>query len=117
MRVAALATALIRLVRDDDPAVVRILLRNPRITEADVVRVAARRPTSAEIQRAIYRSERFVQRYAVKRALAFNPYTPSNLAARLVPMLTRNDARALAADPQVAEAWIECNTKRLYPWD
>jgi hypothetical protein len=92
-----------RLLRDDDPSVVEILLANPRLTETDVVRIAARRPTTAELQRAVYRCERFVQRYPVKRALAFNPYTPSDVAARLVPMLTRRDARALAADPQVAE--------------
>ena len=92
-----------RLLRDDDPSVVEILLANPRLTETDVVRIAARRPTTPELQRAVYRCERFVQRYPVKRALAFNPYTPSDVAARLVPMLTRSDARALAADPQVAE--------------
>jgi hypothetical protein len=92
-----------RLLRDDDPAVLAILLGNPRTTEADVVRIAARRPTSAQIQRTLYRCERFVQRYAVKRALAFNPYTPSDVAARLVPALTRPDTRALADDPQVAE--------------
>jgi hypothetical protein len=92
-----------RILRDTDPSVLAIALENPRLTEADVVRLAARRPTSTDAQRTIFRCERFIARYAVKRALAFNPYTPSDVAARLVPMLARTDLRALENDPRVAE--------------
>ncbi len=92
-----------RLLRDTDPTVLTLLLGNPRVTVPDVVRLAARRPTSAGMQRVIFHSERFVARYPVKRALAFNPYTPSDLAARLVPLLNRVDLKALAGDSAVAE--------------
>jgi hypothetical protein len=92
-----------RLLRDTDASVITELLQNPRVTEADVVRMAARRPTSPEAQRVIFGSERFITRYAVKRALAFNPYTPSDLAARLTPLLLREDLRELANDPKVGE--------------
>jgi len=92
-----------RLLRDPDASVIQILLGNPRVTEADVVRLAARRPTTAAAQRAIFRCERFIARYQVKRALALNPYTPSDLAARLVPMLVRADLRAIADDAQLAD--------------
>jgi hypothetical protein len=92
-----------RLLRDTDPAVLTLLLGNPRVTEADAVRLAARRPTSAELQRVIFHCERFIARYPVKRALAFNPYTPSDLAARLAPLLNRVDLKSLAGDPAVAE--------------
>jgi hypothetical protein len=93
-----------RLMRDTDPTVLTILLGNPRLTEADVVRMAARRPTSAEAQRTIFACERFIARYQVKRALAFNPFTPSDLAARLVPLLQRSDLKELSSDPAVGEA-------------
>ncbi|HEY7956871.1 MAG TPA: hypothetical protein VII38_16315 [Polyangia bacterium] len=92
-----------RLLRDPDPAVLEILLLNPRVTEEDVVRLAARRPTSAAAQRVVFHSERFIVRYGVKRALAFNPYTPSDLAARLAPLLTKPDLISLAEDGQVRE--------------
>jgi hypothetical protein len=92
-----------RLLRDPDPAVLRILLGNPRLTEPDVVRVAARRPTTAAAQRAIFASERFIRRYNVKRALVFNPYTPSDLAARLVPLLTLVDLAEVAQDGSLSE--------------
>jgi hypothetical protein len=92
-----------RVLRDPDPSVLEIALGNPRITEGDVVRLAARRPTDGEAQRLIFRCERFIARYAVKQALAFNPYTPSDVAARLVPLLTRTDLRKLMDDASVAE--------------
>jgi hypothetical protein len=92
-----------RLLRDPDQSVLQILLGNPRITEEDVVRLAARRPTTGAAQRAILRCERFIARYAVKRALVLNPYTPTNLAARLVVLLARTDQKAVADDPSLHE--------------
>jgi hypothetical protein len=91
-----------RLMRDPDPSVLRLLVENPRITEADVVRIAALRPTTAAAQRVLFSSERFIARYQVKRALVFNPYTPSDLAARLVPLLTRTDLLELSGDSKVS---------------
>lgn len=105
-----------RMLRDPDPRVIEILLGNPRILEADVVRLAARRPTHPEAQRAIFRSERFIERYPVKRALAFNPYTPSDLAGRLVPLLTRMDVKALAEDPAVSRTVREAARDALTSW-
>jgi hypothetical protein len=92
-----------RLLRDPDETVLAILLQNPRVTEADVVRLASRRPSTPGVQRTIFASERFIARYAVKRALVLNPYTPSDLAARLVPLLNLVDVRFVAEDPSLAQ--------------
>jgi hypothetical protein len=92
-----------RLLRDPDESVLAILLGNPRITEEDVLRLAARRPTRAAAQRTILKCERFIARYAIKRALVFNPFTPTDLAGRLVVLLTRPDQRAVAGDPSLNE--------------
>lgn len=92
-----------RLLRDPDQSVLTVLLGNPRLTEADVIRVAARRPTTAAAQRAIFASERFISRYGVKRALVLNPFTPSDLAARLAPLLTLVDLEEVAADSSLVE--------------
>jgi hypothetical protein len=102
-----------RLLHDRDPQVIAILLSNPHVTAEDVVRMAARRPTTAAAQRAIFASERFIVRYEVKRALAFNPYTPSELAARLVPHLTRVDLKALSMDGSVSEQVREAARETL----
>jgi hypothetical protein len=92
-----------RLLRDPDETVLAVLLGNPRLVEGDVVRLAARRPTTVGAQRAIFASERFIARYAVKRALVLNPYTPSDLAARLVPLLSRVDLEEVANDTRLVE--------------
>jgi hypothetical protein len=104
-----------RLLRDPDESVLRILLGNPRITEADVVRLAARRPTTAGAQRTILRCERFIARYAVKRALVFNPYTPTDLSARLLVLLTRPDLEAVAQDASLNDAVRETAKEALKP--
>jgi hypothetical protein len=102
-----------RLLRDPNESVLVILLGNPRITEADVVRLAARRPTTAAAQRTILHSERFIARYAVKRALVLNPYTPSDLAARLVVLLTRPDQDAVAEDASLSDSVREVAREAL----
>ncbi len=102
-----------RLLRDPDESVLTILLGNPRITEADVVRLAARRPTTAGAQRCILHNERFIARYNVKRALVLNPYTPTDLAARLVVLLTRPDQHAVAHDPSLSDAVREAAREGL----
>jgi hypothetical protein len=87
-----------RLFADPEPLVIRQLLQNPKITEADVVRMAARRPAVAGVLRELFRAERWIRRYGVKRTLVMNPYTPGEIAARLLPLLRREDLRAIAAD-------------------
>jgi len=88
-----------RLFADPEPLVIRQLLQNPKVTEADVVRMAARRPAVAGVLRELFRAERWIRRYAVKRTLVMNPYTPGEIAARLLPLLRREDLRAIAVDP------------------
>lgn len=92
-----------RVLRDPDPSVLQILLHNPHVTEQDVVRLAARRPTTGEAQRMVFRAARFKARYAVRRALVLNPYTPTDLAAQLVSLLTEPDLRMVERDAQLPE--------------
>ena len=87
-----------RLFVDPAPMVIRRLLANPKLTERDVLRIAARRPAVAAVLREVFRAERWIRRYAVKRALVLNPYTPGEIAARLLPLLRREDLRKVAAD-------------------
>jgi hypothetical protein len=105
-----------RLLRDPEPEVVPILLENPRIVERDVVALVARRPTSAEVQRAVFGARRWVARYAVKRALVLNPYTPTELGIRLLGFLTAQDLRQVRSSPALPEAVRE-HAERLLAID
>lgn len=89
-----------RVLRDPHPAVMRILLGNPRLTENDVLRLCARRPVASEVLREVFTNARWIVRYPIKVALALNPYTPLDIALQLVPMLHGQDVRRVldAAD-------------------
>lgn len=90
-----------RLMADTDPGVVRNILGNPRLTEADVVRIASRRPTTAAVLLEIFQHPRWGRRLQVVEALVFNPYTPVDLACGLVAWLDASVARQVAHSPSV----------------
>ena len=54
-----------------------------------------------DVLRTVFDS-RWLARYHVKRALVMNPYTPGDLAVRLVATLTLPDVRLVANDPNLA---------------
>lgn len=87
---------LARLVHDPEPEVMPNLLRNPRLVERDVVDIAARRPVDPEVLRQVFDSPRWIARYAVKRTLVLNPYSPTELSLRLLGFLTRQDLKLVA---------------------
>lgn len=72
-----------KLLRDPHPHVIQQLLENPRATEDDVVRLAARRPAVVEVLGVITKS-RWLGRPRVRTALIYNPGTPSAIS---VPLL------------------------------
>ncbi len=92
-----------RLMLDPEPPVIGNLLENPRITEEDVIRLAARRPTDAEVQRQIASSRRWASRYRVKRALVLNPFTPLELSIRLLGFLNSGDLSLVRSSPTMSE--------------
>lgn len=96
-----------RLAAMSNADVVRQLLINPRLTEAVVVRIAARRPARPEPLMEIWRSPKWFSRHAVKRALVFNPYLPPDVAAKIVPLLNGADWRELANSAAVHPALRE----------
>jgi hypothetical protein len=92
------------LLRDPHPAVVRILLDNPHLTEADVVRVAAMRPAVPETLALLAAHAKWSVRHAVKRAIVLNPATPLADAIRVATTLGPRDLVEIAADVALPEA-------------
>jgi hypothetical protein len=93
-----------RLVADPHPDVIHRLLRNPRVLEDDVVRMAARRPGRSEVLAEIARSTRWVHRPRVRMALVLNPATPTEMAARIAGLLLRPELDLVAHSPHVPAA-------------
>jgi len=92
-----------RLLGDPDPAVVANLLNNPRITELEVVRMAARSPVREEVLAAIARHPRWGIQYRVRLTLALNPGTPTGITLGLLHLLLDQDLEAIAVDRRLSQ--------------
>ena len=85
-----------RLLFDPEPRVVQAVLANPRVPEAEVVKLAASRRATPEVLEAIAEDDRWIARYPIKLALVNNHATPSRLVLGLLPHLMVQDLRELA---------------------
>ncbi len=92
---------LLRLALDPEVSVVQILLQNPRLVEADVIRLAARRPSTTAVLEIVARHPRWSHRYDVQRAIAQNPYARTMVAVSMVPFLMRKHLREVANDARL----------------
>jgi hypothetical protein len=80
---------LTKLLRDPHPLVLRQLLGNPRLTEDDVVRLAARRPLPASTVEALADSPRWLRSQRIRLTLLLNPGTPEAVSMPLLVVCTR----------------------------
>jgi hypothetical protein len=80
-----------KLLRDPHPLVLSQLFACPKLTEADVVRIATRRPAHPEALRALTRSVRWMSRRRVRLSLLLNPSCPLYVSVPLVHTLVRDE--------------------------
>jgi len=93
-----------RMLADTNPLVIRTLLKNPALTESDVLKLSSRRPAAADVQREVFHSQKWSTRYSVKKSLVLNPYTPTDIGMKIVHMLMIQDLRCIA------------ESRDLHPW-
>ncbi len=74
------------LLSDPEPLVVEKLCENPRVSEAQILAVAARRPNWPDVLDVIARS-RWLESARIREGLAQNPYGRTGLAIALLPIL------------------------------
>lgn len=87
-----------RLLYDSNPMVIKNILENPRLTENDVLKIVSRRPNSEGILTTIYKSEKWMKSYNIKRSMVKNPYTPVGIALGLLLFLKEQDLRDISKD-------------------
>ena len=91
---------------------IRNLLDNSRLTEQDVVRIAATRPTSAKVLEAINEHPKWTHRRRVKKAIVLNPHTPPALAIRLLAFMKFQDLEQIE-DALEIDALIREEARRI----
>jgi len=80
-----------RLMGDPHPMVMRIVLNNPRITQEDVVLMAARRPAVPEAVVEIAKT--WSHHGRVRLAIVLNPGTPPAVSVPMLGLLVRSELR------------------------
>lgn len=93
-----------RLLRDPHPDVIRQLLANPRLTEENVLSVAARRPCRPDVLTEIARHPRWAHRPRIRVALVLNPDTPLDVVSPITGLLLRHELSLVVTSTTVAPA-------------
>ena len=84
------------LLQDNDPRVLLSLLRNPRLTVDEVVRVAKSSYLNFQIADVISKTGQWMSSLDVRLALIHNAKTPQPLALRILPTLPDGEVRNIA---------------------
>lgn len=91
------------LLRDLNPSVARLLIRNPRITESDIARIAKDVSAPADVLKAIVKNRKWISNADIKIAVVRNPRTPTQLALKQMSFLSTNELSSLAKSQHVRD--------------
>ncbi|RLB71063.1 MAG: hypothetical protein DRH07_07285 [Deltaproteobacteria bacterium] len=100
------------LIRESNKLVNTAVLKNPRVSEGEVLAVAKNRSASEELIRIILLNRDWIKLYDIKKALAVHPRTPLQKAVRFMTFLSEKDLRELAKSRDVGQAIVN-NAKRM----
>jgi len=83
------------LVRDPNRIVSGAVLKNPRLTDMEIINIAQSKTVDEDILREISMARRWAKIYQVKVALVNNPKTPSHVSLNLIRHLRDRELRGL----------------------
>jgi hypothetical protein len=92
------------LLQDNDAQLLYYLLKNPRITTEEVLRIARMTSISAAVADQIARTVQWSSNQEIRTALVNNPRTPTPLALKLLPTLPEPEIRHIAKNTGVSQA-------------
>jgi hypothetical protein len=90
------------LIKDPNKLVSASVVKNPRITEAEILAIVSTTIQHDEIMRLICSNKEWVKNYPIRKALVLNCKTPLPAALRFMATLTDKDIAALAKSKNVA---------------
>jgi hypothetical protein len=103
------------LVQESEPQVLFALLRNPRVTLDEVLRIAKSSYLSFQSCELILKTSAWFSNLDIRVALIQNPKTPLPFALRILPTLPDNEVRAIAKGAATSMALKQAALKRLHP--
>jgi hypothetical protein len=101
------------LIRDTARVVSQAVLKNPRLSETEIVRFAGLRSVTEDILRTIASNREWTKTYSVALALVRNPKTPGGLSVQFLARLGTRDLKICAGDKNVPEL-VRRQARNLY---
>ena len=100
------------LIRDAAKMIRRLVVMNPRISDAEIISIARTRSADEDLLRLIVNRREWMRNYQVRLALATNAKTPLPIAMKQVTSLSDRDLRQLAKSKNVSQT-IASQARRL----
>jgi hypothetical protein len=92
------------LLRDSNKLVAVAAIKNPRITDQEVVTAAGSKSANEEVLRIICQNREWTRSYSLKLALVMNPKTPVGVAMRFMALLNQSDLKNIAKSKNLPSA-------------
>jgi hypothetical protein len=102
------------LLLDPDPKVFASLLVNQRLREDDLVYLVGTSQVTVEKLILLAAHRKWVNRYAIRKALVLNPLTPRSTAASQLQYLSRRDRHQIYQNPTTSTSLRRC-IERMSP--
>lgn len=100
------------LIRDPNRVVSEAVIKNPKITDQEVEKIAAMRTITSDILRQIGINRQWLRSYGIIHNLARNPRTPMPIIIGIIPRLMPKDLKSLGQNRNVPDA-VRQNAARL----
>lgn len=101
------------LIQENDPQILYYLLKNPRITTEEVLRIARMTSISVMVADQIAKTTQWSSNQEIRSALVNNPRTAPTLALRLLATLSEPEIRQIAKSTAVSQALKQSAMKIL----
>jgi len=101
------------LVREKNRLVCTAVMKNPRMTESEVVKIAASRNVSDDVIREITRNREWMKLYQVQVSLVNNPKCPAGIAIKMLKFLQPRDLKNVAHSKNVPSV-VKRSATKLY---
>jgi hypothetical protein len=101
------------MMKESNKLVQAAVMKNPRISDGEVLMVAKTRTSSDDLIRMILLNKDWIKSYEIKKALLVHPKTPPPKALRFVTYLSMKDLKELSKSRQVTSVVANALRKEL----
>ncbi len=101
------------MMKESNKLIQAAVMKNPRITDGEVLMVAKNKTSSDDLIRIILLNKDWLKNYEIKKALIVHPKTPPPKALRFISYLTMKDVKDLSKSRQVSNIVLSAARKEF----